>query len=58
MPRPRADGTIGYTVQIQRKRSGEVVLNFAQTFDRLAAAEAWERPSGVVVGGGAKGKGW
>jgi integrase len=42
IPRQRADGTTGYTVQIQRKRNGKVVLNLVQTFDRLAAAEAWE----------------
>jgi hypothetical protein len=43
IPRPRADGTTGYTVQIQRKRNGKVVLNLVQTFDRLVAAEAWEK---------------
>lgn len=43
IPRQRKDGTTGYTVQIQRKRNGKVVLNLVQTFDRLAAAEAWEK---------------
>jgi len=41
--RKRADGTTGHTVQIQRKRNNKIVLNLVQTFDRLPAAEAWER---------------
>ena len=43
IPRQRANGTTGYTVQVQRKRNGKVVLNLVETFDRLAAAEAWEK---------------
>lgn len=43
IPRERAGGTTGYTVQIQRKRNKKVVLNLTQTFDRLPAAKAWEK---------------
>lgn len=43
IPRRRSDGTVGYTVQIQRKRDKKIVLNISQTFDRLAAAQAWEK---------------
>ena len=34
---------MGYTVQIQRKRDKKIVLDISQTFDRLAAAQTWEK---------------
>lgn len=40
-PRKRKYGSIGYTVQIRRKEKGRVVYTEAKTFDREAAARAW-----------------
>lgn len=40
-PRKRKDGSIGYTVQIRRKEGGKVIYTEARTFDREAAANAW-----------------
>ncbi len=34
---------MGYTAQIQRKRDKKIVLNISKTFDRPAAAQAWEK---------------
>lgn len=42
-PRKRRDGSIGYTVQIRKKRNGKVVYTESETFERHAAAVAWER---------------
>jgi len=39
--RKRKDGSIGYTAQILRKKSGIIVFRQAETFDRRAFASAW-----------------
>ena len=41
LPRPRKDGTIGYTAIIRIKKGGKIVHREAQTFDREQAAKAW-----------------
>jgi integrase len=41
IPRPRKDGTTGYTAQIVIKRKGNIVRREAKTFDRKQAAKAW-----------------
>lgn len=41
--RKRADGSIGYTAQIIRKKGGVVLLREAKTFDREREAKAWIR---------------
>jgi integrase len=41
VPRKRKDGSVGYTAQILRKKSGRIIHREAQTFDRRQAASAW-----------------
>lgn len=41
--RKRADGTIGYTVQIRINRDKELVYQESQTFARKQAAQAWAK---------------
>lgn len=41
LPRKRADGTTGYTVNIRIKRAGVIVHRESETFDREQVAKAW-----------------
>src|SRR5262245_52320153 len=39
--RKRANGSMGYTAQIVRKKKGQIIHREAQTFDRKQAADSW-----------------
>lgn len=41
IPKPRSDGTIGYSAQIVLKRKGQIVHRETKTFDRKQAAATW-----------------
>jgi integrase len=41
--RRRKDGSVGYTVQIVRKKAGKRIYSQAETFERKSAAMAWMR---------------
>ncbi|HYW57658.1 MAG TPA: tyrosine-type recombinase/integrase [Polaromonas sp.] len=43
LARKRLDGTMGYTVLIRIKKAGKVIHSESKTFDREAAAKAWEK---------------